>query len=271
MTRLGIGDFTVLSELGAGAGSRVFHIRRKADQKDYALKIVPAGRYADPNPVAHLKHEFRVGQMLDYPNIVKVHAFELRRDWLFRPTAARLLLEYIPGQSLDTLWPIEMGSLLRILERTAAALEHMHKRGVFHADLKPKNLILDDDVGIKVIDFGLAWIEGESKNRVQGTPDYMAPETAAHKRINASTDIYNFGATMYFVATRRTLLPPFPGVILTARAHAARILPVQKLNAQVPSELCDLIHQCISYEPSQRPQHASEIRLRLDRLARRRR
>ena len=99
-----------------------------------------------------------------------------------------------------------MAKLVQVFERIADGLTHMHKQGVFHADLKPNNLILGRGTRVKVIDYGLAWIKGEPKDRVQGTPEYMAPETVEHKLINERTDIYNFGATMYRLVTLQ--LPP---------------------------------------------------------------
>ena len=125
----------------------------------------------------------------------------------------------------------------------------MHDRGVFHADLKPKNLIYDQLAGVKIIDYGLARVRGEPKARVQGTPEYMAPETAASRLVNAGTDIYNLGATMYHLVARRPLAPASGGGG-SRRGHAARVRPVASLNASAPSELCDLIHWCIDYDPA---------------------
>ena len=72
--------------------------------------------------------------------------------------------------------------------------------------MKPNNILLSRSADVKIIDYGLAWIKGEPKERVQGTPEYMAPETGRHKLINERTDIFNFGATMYRLVTFR--LPP---------------------------------------------------------------
>src|SRR5262249_23364041 len=133
-------------------------------------------------------------------------AFETDGGWFSGPKKARLLLEYVPGQTMDRIPLVRMAKLTRVLERIADALTHMHKQGAFHADMKPNNLIYDGGTRGKVIDYGMAWIKGEAKDRVQGTPEYMAPETAEHKLINERTDLYNFGATMYRLVTLQ--LPP---------------------------------------------------------------
>jgi serine/threonine protein kinase len=259
MTRFGIGELTVLAELGGGAGSRVFHVRREADSADYALKVVPAGRHADPRFLEQLRHEFRVSRLLDHPHVAKALAFEIRRDWLFRPTTARLLVEFAPGLPLDRSPSPGLNCLLRVFEQVAGALAYLHDRGVFHADIKPGNLIYDHTEGVKLIDLGLAWVEGEPKNRVQGTPQYMAPETAAYKRVNARTDIYSLGATMYHLLTRRMLPAAVIGMHTGTRVRAPQVEPVANLNPNVPPELCDLVHRCISHNPDHRPADAREV------------
>ena len=143
----------------------------------------------------------------------------------------------------------------------------MHERGVYHADLKPGNLILGLEADVKVIDYGLAWVEGEPKGRLQGTPEYMAPETQAHKVINERTDIFNLGATMYRLVARRLLPVAAPGLVFDERTYRSTVIPVDKLNPETPAELCDLIHWCIEYAPERRPRHISLVQHVLARLA----
>ncbi|MCS7047602.1 MAG: protein kinase [Gemmataceae bacterium] len=115
---------------------------------------------------------------------------------------------------------------------------------------------------MKIIDFGLAWIKGERKDRVQGTPEYMAPEQAKGGIVNEQTDIYNFGATMYRLTTWRLPPPVIPaagGLPMDAKAFTNVLKPVQELNPQAPKKLCDLIHQCLSYKAAQRPERVGDI------------
>src|SRR5437667_234400 len=105
--------------------------------------------------------------------------------------------------SFQVLGTLGEGAHSKILHvrRDADRMHHMHRRGVFHADLKPLNILLSKQGEVKIIDFGLAWIKGQKKDRVQGTPEYMAPEQSRQSIVNAQTDIYNFGATMYRLVT----------------------------------------------------------------------
>jgi serine/threonine protein kinase len=146
----------------------------------------------------------------------------------------------------------------------------MHRRGVWHADLKPNNIMLSRTGGVKVIDYGLAWIKGEPKGRVQGTPEYMAPEQVQRSTVNEATDIYNFGATMYRMVTWKlppSVVPSAESVTLNAKTFEKMLKPVQELNPQAPVALCNLIHRCLRYNAQERPERMSEIQGELDRLA----
>jgi eukaryotic-like serine/threonine-protein kinase len=266
-----IGKFTILDTLGSGAHSSILHIRRAEDEREYALKLVNIEDKDDLKYLEQAKHEFRVGQMLNHPNLVKVYAFETDSGWFSGPKKARLLIEFVPGKTMDKLPLLKMALLIRVCERIADALMHMHKQGIFHADLKPNNLIYDRGTRVKVIDYGLSWVKGEAKDRVQGTPEYMAPETAEHKLVNERTDIYNFGATMYRLTTLQ--LPPQWAAVgevslpMTAKVFKEQLKPVRDINPLVPEGLAEVIHECLQPNANKRPERLSVIQGMLDQLA----
>ncbi len=267
-----IGKFQVVGPLGTGAHSTILHIRRAEDSAHYALKVVPIDGPEDQKFFDQAEHEYRVGQLLDHVNLVKIHAFETVKDWLFRTRKVHLLTEYVNGQTIDTIPPrVKVVQLVQIFVQAAAGLVHMHRRHVYHADLKPNNIILSKAGEVKIIDFGLSWIKGEPKARVQGTAEYMAPETHQHKMVNERTDIYNFGATMYRLLTRQhppsTISEEDGGLPIDAKMWQRLFKPVQEYNPKVPEELCDLVHRCLAYNALKRPERMSEIQGALDRLA----
>jgi serine/threonine protein kinase len=273
MSDFTIGKFQVVGPLGKGAHSSILHVRRAADSKHYALKVVPIDGPEDQKFLSQAEHEFKVARMLDHPNLIKIYALEEQKDWLFRVKKANMLIEYVNGKTLDQLPRITLPRLVQIFERIAAGLVHMHRRQVCHADLKPNNVMLSRTGDVKVIDFGLAWIKGQGKDRVQGTPEYMAPETAKNKMVNERTDIYNFGALMYRLVTWR--LPPATvsvedgGVPVDAKMWERLFKPVTEFAPDAPKELCELIHRCLSYKAPLRPERASEVQGTLDHLAER--
>jgi serine/threonine protein kinase len=271
MSDLRIGKFQVIGKLGTGAHSTILHVRRSADSKHYALKVVPIGGPEDHKYLEQAEHEHRVAQLLDHANLIKVYALETLRDWLFRVNKVHLLIEFVNGKTLDTIPRLPIPKLVQVFEKVASGLVHMHRRGVFHADLKPNNIMLSRSGDVKIIDYGLAWVRGENKGRVQGTPEYMAPEQARHRVVNERTDIYNFGATMYRMVTMR--LPPSivseedGNLPIDAKTWKRMLKPVQEYTPDVPTPLCDLIHKCLAFSAHDRPERVSEVQGILDHLA----
>jgi serine/threonine protein kinase len=264
-----IGKFQILGTLGQGAHSTILHVRRQGDSTQYALKVVPIDGPEEVKFLEQIEHEFHISQKLDHPNLIKIYSLETQKDWLFRVKKALLLSEYVNGKTLDQVPPLSLPKLVRVFEQVAAALTHMHRQGVLHADMKPNNVMLSRSGEVKVLDYGLAWVKGEPKQRLQGTPEYMAPETAKRKLINERTDIFNFGATMYRLVTFR--LPP-PTVIeedikLDGELWERQLKPVSDFNAAAPKELADLIHHCLSFDALRRPERMSEVQGELDRIA----
>jgi serine/threonine protein kinase len=209
--------------------------------------------------------------LLDHPNLIKAHALETPKDWLYRIRRVHVLLDYVNGKTLDTMPRIPMPHLVQVFEHIAAGLVHMHRRGVYHGDVKPNNVLLSRSGEVRIIDYGLAWIKGENKGRVQGTPEFMAPESAKHGLVNERTDIYNFGATMYRLVTWRNPPPTVSqedgGIALDSKTWQRLLKPVQEYNAGAPAPLCDLIHHCLSYDSLKRPERVGEIQGALDHLA----
>jgi serine/threonine protein kinase len=261
MSSFKIGKFQVLATLGEGAHSKILHVRRSADSKNYALKVVRIDEPEEKKFFQQAKHEFEIAQLLEHPNLIKVYAYEPQRDWLFQVRKVHLLIEYVNGKTLDTFPRLPIAKLVQIFAQVAAGMAHMHRRGVFHADLKPNNVLLSRAGDVKIIDFGLAWRKGEKKDRIQGTPEYMAPEQARRKVVNELTDIYNFGATMYRLVTWRSAPNPLvesKELPLNAATWKNMIKPVRDCAADAPRELCDLIHQCMAFNPGERPERVKD-------------
>jgi serine/threonine protein kinase len=270
MSGFRIGTFQVVGPLGTGAHSTILQVRRSADSRHYALKVVPIHGTEDQKFLEQAQHEFRVGKMFHHPNLIKVFALETLRDWLFRVRKVHLLIEYVNGKTLDTCPPLALPKLVQVFACVANGLAHMHRRKVYHADLKPNNIMIGRTGDVKIIDYGLAWIAGEGKNRVQGTPEYMAPEQVRDRVANERTDIYNLGATMYRMVTLR--LPPCAapqeggGLALNAKTYQRMLKPVQELTPGVPAGMGDLIHRCLEFKPENRPERMSDVQGSLDQL-----
>jgi serine/threonine-protein kinase len=247
--------YRVVNELGTGAGSTILLISDKtAGGKRYALKVV---RKQDPEDEVYVQQaltEFEAAQKLNHPAIAKVYDCRLKKSW-FKVRGVELLMEYVDGKTLDEIEAPQMGQLLLMFCHVASALSHMHRRGVYHGDLKPANIMLTKTGQVKLIDFGTAWVRGQEKNRIQGTPQYIAPEQATEKVVNDKTDIYNLGATMYRMFTGR-----FPQQGIPKPGEDRKLVLPQKLNPRLPGPLSELLMACLNLDPSQRPAGMFEIR-----------
>jgi serine/threonine protein kinase len=265
-----IGKFQILGTLGKGANSTILHIRRSQDSKQYALKVVPITGKDDLKYLEQARHEFRIAQMLEHHGLIKIYSFETPRDLLFRIRKVHLLIEYVNGETLDKVKGLTLPRLVQVFKCAAEAMVHMHRRNVFHADLKPNNIMLSRTADVKIIDYGLAWVKGEAKHRIQGTPEYMAPEQVRHGIVNDRTDIYNLGATMYRMVTWHhppSCMAMVDGTPVDGKTFKNLLKPVKELNPEAPPALCNLIQRCLAWKAQERPERMSEIQGALDHLA----
>ena len=254
--------YRVVNTLGTGAGSTILLISDKtAGGKRYALKVVRKQEPEDEVYVQQALTEFEAAKKLNHPAIAKVHDCRLKKSW-FKVRGVELLMEFVEGKTLDEIEAPELGQLLLMFCHVASAMTHMHRRGVFHGDLKPANIMLTKTGQVKLIDFGTAWIRGQEKNRIQGTPQYIAPEQATEKVVNEKTDIYNLGATMYRMFTGR-----FPQQGIPKPGDDRKLVAPQKLNPRLPDGLSELLIACLSVDPSKRPASMFEIRDQLINIA----
>jgi len=268
---MNIGSFKILATLGSGAHSTILQIRRNNDPRNYALKVV---NIEDPEEDMKFKdqaeHEFEVLQKLDHANIIKAYAFELIKDWLFRVKKVHLMVEFIPGKTLDVVKGLTTAKTLQVFRKVAMGMVHMHRREVCHGDLKPNNIMLAPGGIVKIIDFGLARCAGQAKNRIQGTPEYIAPETVKLQQVTERSDIYNFGATMYRMFTWK-LPPPVisgdSGGAIDPKIWQKHFKPVCELNPAAPVRLGKLIETCMNYNAMQRPERFGEILSELEEIS----
>ena len=218
--------------------------------------------------IAQALQEAEVGPKLNHPNILKVLDHRVKKSW-FKVATVELLMEYVDGRTLDELEMPERGQLVLMFANVASAMQHMHRRGVYHGDLKPGNIMLSKTGEVKVIDFGTAWIKGQEKNRVQGTPQYMAPEQARDKVVNEKTDLYNLGATMYRMFTgHHANLSGIPGEDAGAIGPRGKVRPPMKIDPQIPGTLNEAIMACLKPSPDARPAGAYEVEQQLLAVAR---
>jgi eukaryotic-like serine/threonine-protein kinase len=259
-------QYRIVGPLGTGAGSTILQIAdRSRNGMRFALKVVKRLDSDDDIYISQALTEFEAAKKLNHPSIARIYDSRVKRSMLFKVNSVELLMEMVDGKTLDEIEGPTLPMLVLIFNQVADALVHMHRRGVYHGDLKPSNIMVTKDGQVKLIDFGTAWLKGQEKNRIQGTPQYIAPETVIEKVIDELTDIYNLGATMYRMFTGRyanTGNLPKPGEISKIKLAA----PIQ-INPNIPGTLNETILSCLQANPEKRPAGMFEVQHQLAAVA----
>jgi len=260
-------DYRVLKELGKGAASVIYLVQDPRTKHIWALKHVHRGTEKDDRFLEQTIAEAEVGQRLDHPHLRKIHKLIKKTKGFFKLCDVFLVMEYVDGPSMDLVRPRSFDEAITVFQQTAAALLHMHERGFVHADMKPNNIVLMPGPMCKIIDLGQSCKIGTVKPRIQGTPDYIAPEQVHRREITPKTDIYNLGATMYWTLTKKTI----PTALAKADALVSRIdddllqkpTPAIDLNNRIHPRLNELIMHCVEINPDNRPDTMSYVADRL--------
>lgn len=249
-------EYRVQRFVGDGASSRIWVVRDPKSRTIYALKHVIANGEKEERFLDQVRQEWEIGSKLSHPAIRAM--VKLCRDSLLSRNATELglVMEYVDAEDLTTIPKPPLIECLTIFRQVASALVHMHERGFVHADMKPLNILYDEHKHVKVIDLGQACKAGTVKERVQGSPGFIAPEQTARGAITEQTDVFNFGATVFWVLLRRYA----PQAAKNTDGTKSRVDPSFvagagapiKLDATIPQELSDLLLDCLEEEPHKR-------------------
>jgi eukaryotic-like serine/threonine-protein kinase len=257
--------YRVLREVGRGAASIVYLVQDPKTKQIWAMKHVVKETAKDQRFLDQAEAEYKIASELDHPGIRKIVRL-IKKGSLLNTRELYLVMEFVDGVSEDLQPPRTFDRALDVFHQVAQALSHMHERGYVHADMKPNNIMV---VGgqAKIIDLGQSCKSGTVKERIQGTPDYIAPEQVHRRPITPKTDIYNLGATMYWTFTRRhipTALAKDDSLVGSLDDHLIqKPIPAAELNPKIHPKLNDLIMHCVEVNPDKRPSSMAPV---VDRL-----
>jgi len=266
------GRYQILSELGRGGMGIVFRADDKQLKEQVAIKILSPLLSNDPDALERLKREVSAARRITHPNVIRIHDISEINGLHF------ISMEFFSGSSLKdfirqrgVLSPMQAYNIAR---QICDGLEAAHTQGVVHRDLKSQNIIINPAGQIKIIDFGLArnaQREGmTATGLIMGTPEYMAPEQVAGKRVDERADIYSLGVILYELFTGHL---PFTGdsaIAVGFKQIKDSPTPPRQINPQIVESIEAIILKALQKEPVQRYQSVAELRSDLENAARQR-
>lgn len=261
-----LGKYKLLGHIGTGGMSSVYLAEHMGLNDKRAIKVLPKKRVHDASYLARFKLEAQAIASLNHPNIVCAHDIDNEGDTHF------IVMEFVDGLDLQMLvrrdGPLDFSTAADLIGQAGRGLQHAHERGVIHRDVKPANLLIDQEGRVRLLDMGLALMASEADHSVTvannenvlGTADYLAPEQAINSHaVDHRVDIYGLGCTLYFLLTGR---PPFSDGTLAQRIikHQNEMpRPVRELRPDCPGELEGMCIKMIQKDPKYRYQTAGEV------------
>ena len=261
-----LGKYKLLGHIGTGGMSSVYLAEHMLMGDKRALKVLPKSRVRDATYLARFQLEAKAIASLNHPNIVIAYDIDNEDDVHY------IVMEYVEGIDLQQLvkrdGAVDFSTAANIIGQAARGLDHAHSKGVIHRDVKPANLLVDQNGVVRLLDMGLALVSAgddesltvANNENVLRTADYLAPEQALNSHtVDHRADIYGLGCTFYFLLTGK---PPFSDGTLAQRIakHQTEMpTPVRQVRADCPGELEGICVKMIQKDPKYRYQSANDV------------
>ena len=259
-----LNEYEILEPIGAGGMGQVFRALHRRMNRFVAVKVLPGQAFASNTAAQRFQQEARTAARLTHPNIV------MTLDAGHHEGTEFIVMEYIDGVDLSALvkrdGPLALKRAIDIVLRIAEALKYAHEQGVIHRDLKPHNVMIDDEERVRILDLGLAsMVDSDGggltmTGQFVGTPDYVAPEQAADaKRAGPAADVYALGCTFHMLLTGA---PPYGGrtPLEKVRAHTDTPIPdLREKRDDVTRQIDVVFRKMMAKEPRRRTGSMVEV------------
>jgi len=257
-----LGRYSLLRQIGDGGMGIVYEARDTALDRRVALKVLRSSLTGDREHNERFMREARTGAALNHPCIAAVYDVGEHSGRLY------IAMEYIDGATLDEhvgIARLTVDAALEIAFAIAAALQCAHASRVVHRDLKPLNVMVTRDGGVKLLDFGLAKRSEDSSasarvntpltetGRIMGSAGYMSPEQVRGRHVDASTDVFAWATIVYEMLTGALAFPGESGAERVAATLRDEPRELPRVVAMVGTQLGDLLRRALSKEPQERP------------------
>jgi len=249
-----LGEYEILSELGRGGMATVFLAHDIALDRKVAIKVMAPHLLEGEGMAERFKLEARTAAQLSHPHIIPIYAVKETAETLY------FVMKFVEGRGLDEVikktgaLPIPM--VKDILTKVGGALGYAHRRDVVHRDIKPGNIMIDEEGTPVVTDFGIAKVATNTgltqTGTTIGTPTYMSPEQCQAKAVTGASDQYSLGIVAFEMLTGRV---PFEGdsAVTTMYKHCHEELPpLDDFRPDCPSDLRETITRMVAKDPTER-------------------
>jgi serine/threonine protein kinase len=272
LVRLGpgsrLGDYRLLELLGEGGMGQVFKAEHVRMHRQVALKVIPSGRINAPQALSRFQREIEVVARLKHPNVVT--AYDAREE----QGTSFLVMELVEGRDLakwvrsDGPFPVEKA--VHCTLQVARGLAYAHQHGIVHRDVKPLNIMLDEQGTVKILDLGLACFRKSKESEevasltgseaMLGTIGFVAPEQASHPQdADARADVYSLGCTLHYLLTAQPLYSEATA-LATLLAHREKPIPsLREHKAEVPAALDAVFQKMVAKKPEERYQSMTAV------------
>ncbi|MEP6714380.1 MAG: protein kinase [Terriglobia bacterium] len=269
--------YRIISRLGSGGMGVVFRAEDLQLGRTVALKFLLESVRRDAMALERFRSEARILSALNHSNICAVYDICDAEGHLF------IAMEYVPGKRLDELIDkraMPAREALRYAVQMAAGLANAHAAGVVHRDLKPGNIMVNDEGRIKLLDFGIAKLTRHTDSGIAGgtavtltvvgailgTAAYMSPEQAEAKSVDARSDVFAFGAVLYEMITGRRAFEGTSSIATVAAILRSEPEPASTVSPSVPAELDRIVARCLRKDPERRFQTAADLKVALEEI-----
>ncbi|MFC2084407.1 protein kinase [Bacteroidota bacterium] len=262
-----ISHYKILEKIGSGGMGVVYKAQDLKLDRFVALKFLPPTFSLDDEAKQRFIHEAKAASSLEHPNICNIHEIDETEK---SPDAAGgqlfIAMAFYEGETLKNKiekGPLKIDEAINIVTQVAEGLNKAHQKNIIHRDIKPANIFITDDGIVKILDFGLSKVTGQTQltqmGSTIGTAAYMSPEQARGEKVDHRTDIWSIGVSLYEMIIGQ---PPFKGeyeqsLIYTILNEQPE--PVTSLRTGISMELERIINKCLEKKPSDRYQHVDEF------------
>lgn len=258
------GRYRVLGLLGSGGMGAVYRVWDAILDDEIALKMLRRELLTQPGILGRFRQEVKLARRVTHRNVVRT--FDLgEHDGEYY-----LTMEYVRGKSIRRMLgedgPLALGLALEVARQAASGIAAAHASGVVHCDLKPDNLLLDEQGRVAITDFGIARAMGGRDGFIAGTPGYMAPEVSQRGEVDVRSDLYSLGAVIFELLAGRSAFAD-PEQRRSPELRLDRPAPDLREVARVPAELAELVRALLAPRPSERPLSAGVVLDALEELS----